>query len=144
MFLDNQEFKHLRNGQGGADTLRLWQEDPRTTVFQPYKEVIILFVQMSHFMIDLHIISSKAYRSNVKTAVIQAGRWLMVNSDFIKLVSFIPETRTSALALARNFIGMKYEGLLSKAYRENNGMIDCHIYGMTRREVLHFLESKGY
>jgi RimJ/RimL family protein N-acetyltransferase len=60
--------------------------------------------------------------------------WIFQNTDFLKIVTFIPENNVSAIRLAINS-GLSQEGVVKKSFLKNGIILDQFLFGVSKGDI---------
>ena len=110
--------------------------DPNWIVLKPYKDTLFLFKSLNMITYEMHVAIIKGpARKRGRESAVEAVRWLWLNTDAQKIVSWIPEYNVSALMYAK-VCGMVKEGTLKDAYLKDGQLHNLEVIGMTKNEYI--------
>lgn len=61
--------------------------------------------------------------------------WLMENTEYNKVITWVPEIYPAVRAFCKRKYGFIEEGCNRKSFNKNGKMIDMYLYGLTRSEI---------
>lgn len=108
--------------------------DPEVVALSPLPGCLFFGQPLFPGAVSFHQFAEPGSRgATMVTAAKQANVWLWKNTTIDKVVGFTPATHRAACVMA-SMIGMRREGLLTAARRDEGGLHDVVVYGLSRQE----------
>ena len=110
-----------------------WLTTPGNVVFLG-KDSLIMFQPRNFITYEMHLGFIEGARRHAYRQAVEAGFWLLENTNCQKIVAMIPEFHRASILYAR-MCGMKQEGISKQSFQKGGKLFDCVLLGATKEEL---------